>query len=112
MTGLVDFLLARIDEDQATVQELLAATPPADESWRAGQLLDATLRRSLAECEAKRRLLDIAIAANAEDLKTSPRDLSDKAWQRTGTIDGLVKALMCAALPYSDHPDYLEEWRP
>lgn len=48
--------------------------------------------RVLAEVEAKRRILDEAI--------------------RLASYDGEFQFLEMLALPYADHPDYREEWRP
>ena len=114
---LTDFLLARIAEDEAAAR---AAEGPAQTPWRAtygrqvetardGYLVtpedehsyttdppdDVALHiarhdpaRVLAECEAKRRIVQ-----NAQD-----------------PGDDLFVAIL--ALPYADHPDYREEWRP
>ena len=93
---LTEFLLARITEDEAGAQQWF-------ESVRAhGGIIDDTYghfgpSRVLAECEAKRRIVQNVCVLMAH------RDMyaQDK------------KYLLCLlALPYADHPDYLPEWRP
>lgn len=62
--------------------------------------------RILAEVDAKRRLLEKA--ADAERY-------SRTTWANAGSV-GAASAyratLRLLALPYADHPDYREEWRP
>lgn len=83
MTTLTDFLLARIAEDEADVADPAAALHYAPD-------------RVLAECEAKRRIVERHSGCDEVsygDTSTCPdaRDL---------------------ALPYADHPDYRPEWKP
>lgn len=59
--------------------------------------------RVLAECDAKRRILSVLTAwepdpACQEEAETPEHD----AW----------RMLTYLALPYSEHPDYRDEWRP
>jgi len=56
--------------------------------------------RVLAEVDAKRRILDLhkAMALNP--------DVHSDAWTALGDVLHLL------ALPYADHPDYREAWRP
>jgi hypothetical protein len=101
MTTLTEFLLARIAEDEAVAR---AARPHEYLPTRDGRNLttiDAgdsarvgiTSGRVLAECEAKRRIV------NLDDL--------DGAGE-----DGHIHAVRCLASVYADHPDFREEWRP
>lgn len=110
---LAEFLLARIAEDEATIrdaarhaeatpQEIVAALQAGSQAYRfLGDLEDAGYAvvrqaRVLADCEAKRRIIDLLR-------------------QRTGEPDDhgqLRAALGLLALPYADHPDYRQEWRP
>jgi hypothetical protein len=53
--------------------------------------------RVLAECEAKRRVVEIASPAQDEDGATIPGS-------------GLSDILGALAAVYADHPDYREEW--
>lgn len=108
MDDLVAFLRARLTEDEQAAHEALARTttsrrmiggemvtvstaPPA---WRTSAW---PADRVLRDVEAKRRIID----------------LCDTEIQ--GDTDGAVTAsstLYLLALPYADHSDYQEEWRP
>jgi hypothetical protein len=66
--------------------------------------------RVLAECEAKRRIVE-----EHARVWVNPLHAPDPAMQRymhKGRTNGLYFALQALALPYADHPDYREEWRP
>lgn len=82
---LADFLLARIAEDEAGVIP----------EWQFG-----TPSRVLAECDAKRQIVDMCgyHLEFSGDVTPASDDLA------TATLHFL-------ALPYADHPDYREEWR-
>lgn len=62
--------------------------------------------RLLAECDAKRRIIDEHAAALA-NRKDHPDDLAGAGW-----LLGTVRALKLLALPYADREGYREEWRP
>jgi hypothetical protein len=76
--NLTEFLLARIAEDAARAEDLES-------------------RRSLADCEAKRRIVRMH----------QPPTIC--GWD---CRDGRCPTLRALALPYADHPDYREEWKP
>lgn len=84
MTDLTDFLRARIDED-----EQLWGNPAF--APVAGLGLSRLVLKTRAECDAKRRIVD--------------------EWLSRSTAGGWFH-LACLALPYADHSDYREEWRP
>lgn len=103
---LTEFLLARIAEDLAVATEL--------QSWNADGiasgmdcLTSAEFRhiehfdaeRVLAECEAKRRIIDRYENTTFDDWAEPDREY--ERW-----------ILPLLALPYADHPDYEEPWRP
>lgn len=96
---LTDFLLARIAEDEATDMRLphrnacrMFGGWPGDPSSAAD--CDCGLSsRVLAECEAKRRIV--------EDV-TNPHTSCPE-------LDEVARIL---AAVYADHPDYRDEWRP
>ncbi|MFB4285689.1 DUF6221 family protein [Nonomuraea sp. MTCD27] len=120
MDDLIAFLRARLNEDE---QEALAASPGP---WKAnaeqhevlavddievatgfalnGEQLRATVRhivrhdpaRVLREVEAKRRMLQAHIGYYGLGM--------DEYWP--------IPTLTLLALPYANHPDYREEWRP
>ena len=94
---LIDFLLARIAEDEHSAECVREDEPPAERDASGVIYGDrATYAvagmssgRWRAECEAKRRTLEVARLFGCE--KAVARYL---------------------ALPYADHPDYREEWKP
>lgn len=121
---LTEFLTARIAEDEATAREEDAdfantsLLPTYDSEhqarWHTG--------RVLAECEAKRRIIErcrplVAVAYRESDrlLASAFNETrvpilahSDPIWP-----DERAEAtLRDLAVPYSDHPDYDEAWRP
>lgn len=85
---LTEFLLARIAEDQRWAEDYYPPPP----MWISGRLL--------AECEAKRRIVELHGSVD-------PCDAHDASF-RTVPCD-TIRAL---ALPYADHPDYDPTWRP
>jgi len=107
MINLADFLLARIAEEEEVARAGADQTYPGFGSWVLHNQVRhafgtpspviASRARVLAECEAKRRLVDGYL-----HLVSDP-ELRMQAW---------TFALRCLALPYADHPDYREEWRP
>lgn len=102
MTTLTEFLLVRIAEDEAEARhyldDLAACPPSAYDMAQVGWIEAGSPDRVLAECEAKRRIV--------ETFEGDDADLYDDSWKG---------ADMCArilATVYADHPDYREEWRP
>lgn len=104
---LTDFLLARIDEDEDEAKAAMgpANSPMGDDAadevlWMARNegVAEAGIEhfarhdpaRVLAECEAKRRIVEWYSGSDPDD-------------------QPVVKLL---ALPYAGHPDHREEWRP
>lgn len=136
MADLAEFLLARIAEDKEVAGGSL---PPRKWAYKAygnrlgGQVLGISEdwrgtgfqqvsehiarhdpARVLAECEAKRRIVE-----SHED--------AGKSWSRSGGIEHACSmcgtadeypvewpclTLRLLALPYADHPDYDQSWRP
>jgi hypothetical protein len=97
---LVEFLKARLDEDEQVAK---AASDPGGPHLPAAQLEHARRHdpaRVLAEVEAKRRIID---AHHPVD----PCDAHDASFE---TIS--CDTLLLLALPYADHSDYDEAWRP
>lgn len=84
MSGLTDFVLARIAEDEADAEGINRHRIYADERW--------TADRVRADCEAKRRFV---------------REAQDQVSEYFSRF-----ILETLALPYADHPDYRDEWRP
>lgn len=104
MSALVEFLLARIAEDEAVLNDAAARYSPTpgtelgiflgdwgdDERW----IVDYPPGRALAECVAKRRIVELH------------DDQTGGGW--SAATDQVLRLL---ALPYADHPDFREEWR-
>ena len=84
-SDLVAFLSARLDETEAAARVWSSADP----IWTP---------YVLAEIEAKRRILDL-----------SDRDDNWRYGMHSEAINLVLRLL---ALPYADHPDYDESWRP
>lgn len=103
MSDLVEFLLARVDEDEAVARRVQGRTrhepPPTIGGIGDVGLVGYPYRRALAECEAKRRVVE-------ESREYSPElaEGDNGAW----AFDLVLRAL---ALPYAEHPDFREEWR-
>src|SRR5690554_4080618 len=97
---LVEFLLARIAEDGLIRRRILDRAGFAKVVSRGEvEYVDPHAERLLAECEAKRRIVEFLTTAVEE------QDSADVI----SAYDDAVRAL---ALPYADHPDYDEAWRP
>ena len=106
---LAEFLLARIGEDEARAQRLevhfewcrsLSGTP-----WGALGPLPPNCdcgypARVLAECEAKRRIVERCERAIVEQ----------GIYSEDGQSELAQDALSLLALPYADHSDYRPEW--
>lgn len=114
-TGLVAFLRARLDEDEQVARAALELAKPDERArtkWntmphgRAAELgiypeamLHAALHgpvRVLSEVEAKRRIIT--------DYENYDREAPE--------LDVPESVISLLALPYSDHRDYRNEWRP
>jgi hypothetical protein len=116
MSELTEFLLARIAEDEAVA--LVAATRDwqnvvvmvsagngwAVESVFADHAERWTPARVLAECEAKRRIINFAVRTEEAMAHEYGGDVTD------ADIDG-NDALLALAAVYADHSDYDESWR-
>jgi len=120
---LVEFLLSRIGDDEQAARS--AGVLQSGTSWEyepdptPSPILLVAPARVLAECEAKRRIIeeyreftkadpDDGMPIYAEDVD------EDRLWPAYGggMFSGLRKAVRLLALPYADHPDYRAEWRP
>ncbi|WP_253873361.1 DUF6221 family protein [Promicromonospora umidemergens] len=125
---LIEFLEARIAEDEAAAQAVEQSAPSDPELRAAHQdqlghsdaeltawwkrretalhptgtwMVGVSPRRALAECEAKRAIIG---------MHDAELDLPEQ--RRAGLEDGLRIAVRALALTYANHPDYDEEWRP
>ena len=113
MDDLVKFLRARLDEEQREAEKQPDGEEVMLDSWEimataetnypGYEYLRIAKARVLAEAEAKRALID---AVERADARASFPDFDG------GVYSGLHDALEYLALPYADHPDYRDEWRP
>ena len=108
MTDLIAFLSARLDEDEARGPDIHHA-----DCWSCSPdrfPLDNTCTcdtpaRMLRQAEAGRTVLDLATTITQSEIPVP--DGSHK-----GAADALRFVLAAWATVYSDHPDYLQEWKP
>jgi hypothetical protein len=97
MTDLAVWLLEQITEDERDVRGL----PSEWDHWMISPTrLTSRIRRVLAECEAKRRII-------AECRGLSSGVLADDLVALLGDV-----VLAQLAAPYADRPGYREEWKP
>lgn len=114
---LTEFLLARIAEDEHHARKL------AESDRRPILALAITLdhpRRILSECESRRRIVELH-EVSVEWTWVTPfdgpayREASVSCevcgWAAEGESSG-CDTLRALALPYADHPDFDESWRP
>ncbi|XAS68765.1 DUF6221 family protein [Micrococcaceae bacterium Sec5.7] len=100
---VVEFLSERIDEDEAAALKLLR-DPLVSESGRWYE------QRLLRECAAKRRLIAIIESARQAALARVVDTVSwDIRWIPEA-IGWTSLALNALALPYTDHPDFQDNW--
>lgn len=114
MSDLVEFLLARIGEDEAEakfcidagisepgyhlLQQIYTSFP---EDGHAADLADRfSPARVLAECAAKRAIVDAL------------SDYDDGHVWASAEGSRAEDALLALAQPYASHPDYRQEWAP
>lgn len=133
---LTTFLLARIAEDEASARAAdgrawwVEGVSPSgvayihDAATGKPVSLDAVERhahhitrhdpeRVLAECEAKRAIVGLWQRLDAEiRSKAVPGAIDNEVDGLRMARFGVLLAMKTLALPYADHPDYREEWRP
>jgi hypothetical protein len=127
--SLAEFLLARIDEDEAAWRRMLGIVRGS--GFPGGKIPDRVNYSSsttvlpvpiipaklLAECEAKRRIVEehkpsteyphqYCIVCQWDICCDAP-----KADYHRGAGEFPCPTLRLLALPYADHPDYQPEWR-
>lgn len=98
MITLTDFLLARIAEDEGRWQ-MLGTT----------DALKATAAFLLAECEAKRGAIE---AAWRDHVQIEGEWGMCQTREQMDAKDDVPDVIAHLALPYADHPEYRQEWRP
>jgi len=123
---LADFLLARIAEDEENCLRYLDVLPAGD--------MAPLFRRVLADCEAKRRIVEMHKAwpvlvsrepvyeetGSADGFNNIAVRMSQEiAWlteqeyrAKFGDEPAVAPMLRALAVSYADHPEFREEWRP
>jgi hypothetical protein len=122
VSGLVEFLRARLDEDEQAARAAAGLTVDAQgyeevlthlQRWGSA--------RVLAEVEAKRRIVDLHLPTTSEyHLGKTDEDgygTVNPVCPTCGTPDEYAVQAPCPtlrllALPYAGHPDYRAEWAP
>jgi len=111
---LTEFLTERIGEDEAIARALADSTWQdgwdglTPESWAHFQRFDPA--RVLAECEAKRRILQ-RCADSLERYQDGDDDEAFSAYLK-GLAAAARSALWDLAGVYANHPDYRQAWTP
>ena len=100
---LPEFLLARIAEDEAAAALIRATKRERQSPW--------TSSRVLAECEAKRRIVEMYAAAHLAGIALRDVDIQGQTIAQSANV-GIESVLKILAVVYADHPDYQQEWRP
>ena len=93
MTDLVEFLRARLDEDEQAAQR---ANAMADHAWASSS--DEVIRTARGELGS---FYDPARVLREVEVK-----------REIVKLHGIVHTLRLLAMPYADHPDYQQEWEP
>lgn len=119
MSDLAEFLLSRVAEDEATARAVDefnfddGAITICDAPWAVERAFAErfTVRRVLAECEAKRRIVTAYRSAKIDaDYWSQRAPGSVTAEQAVARLSAWTFALTPLALVYADHPDYRDEW--
>ncbi len=121
--SLAQFLLSRIDEDEALArqayEESAAGDPQTADSNTAEVLHTArhSPARVLISCEAKRQIVQNTLDADPDHVTElfalEPQRPSDLPREQTVTeMQFFERVLRYLAVTYADHPDYEMQWRP
>ncbi|MEU3203554.1 DUF6221 family protein [Streptomyces cyaneofuscatus] len=126
MDDLVQFLRDRLDEDEQAIEapetwtefeESTRGTRRVDvdhsfervtactRAWRGVHIARHDPARVLREVDATRRLVH-------EYAQVADNDIDEPYEYAYGWANGLGRAVRLLALPYADHPDYRDDWRP
>lgn len=132
---IVEFLLARITEDEDMAQAALTEAQYAHLGATAAEALLGLAEsegaqivalehyqrhgpvRVLAECEAKRRIVELHRGfrpwpSSTKDSCETCADNTEADYDGTPMVEWPCPTLRILALPYADHADYDTAWRP
>ena len=113
MIELTEFLLARTAEAEARIRHGRKTTPCIVGNTAKGRPPVWRWPYSdteLAACEATRRIVAQTVVAWERNVFDNP--MPEGSEWLLGRRQGLLEACHELALPYADHPDYRQEWRP
>ena len=102
---LTEFLLARIAEDESRAESVRDFIPEFGDQ---GEYINPA--RVLAECEAKRRIVELH--SWGEGHECSVFDGSGEVDNCRYVIGDECSTMQLLASVYADHPDFRSEWRP
>jgi hypothetical protein len=125
---LTDFLLARIAEDEAVAQRVVDSPDRnrycdrvsfreyGDEASLVyhGAIVGSTPARVLAECEAKRRIVELHSDDTGHECPSPPHGITEfyGGEPDEDAPDGdWCPTLRALAQPYADHSDFRDEWK-
>lgn len=136
MSDLIEFLRARLDEDEEAArnfdwidttktpepspyQKSAGITPGPPQTWElepSPEYITVYIdpARVLREVEAKRRMIETVLdyESSLDHERGCVHDPEEIAAGGCDRLPDRIEAFWVLALPYSDHPDYREEWRP
>lgn len=109
MSALVEFLLARIGEEE-NAAKIAAGVPEA-----AMNLTRWHSTHVLADCEARRRIVELHAPLDCEGVTVCSECGPDEDVRFR--VEAYGRGWPCLTMRvlaqvYADHPDYREEWRP
>ena len=106
--GIVEFLEARIAEDEARVDAIHSLATERYGGVPVYRNVSGSPARILREVAAKRAIIKAYVDADikAHDTYNFHEDILN------GESNGLETAVEALAICWSDHPDFNEEWRP
>lgn len=109
MSDIVEFLRARLHEDERLALNVL----DTDDAWWVTRL---HLSQDLDPVQTHREDSDLTALARHFDRARMLREIAAKrqmlAWAEAMAPEMAVSLLELLALPYSEHPDYRQEWSP
>jgi hypothetical protein len=107
---IVEFLLARIAEDEEAARGSKADNARNPHMKIPASWITGVADRVLAECEAKRRIVELSATWMDQGERATGHDHATVMLKTQGiTAETVLRTLV---LPYADHPDFDEEWRP
>lgn len=113
MTDLIAFLHARLDEFEKQLEE--TECHDFSEAWWAQLRADVAAKRQIIELHGRMSIWPNHPQFNDAHLTTEPMVLClscvpETMWRRARSWP--CRTLRALALPYAEHPDYREEWKP